>query len=92
MFFTAGSTTATATAVFDLAPVRSFSAAFQNTGDVLGTGHLPFTLASVKPKRVTQNLRSLAKFNEMFLKIETTSGWIKLRNITLSAFPNALEN
>jgi len=93
LFFTAGETSASITAVFDLADAKRFDATFQNAGDRLGFGHLgPFLLASVKPKKVTKSLRSLPRFNEMYLKIETTSGWIKLRNITVAAFPAALQN
>ena len=89
--FTAGNTTAIVTAMLDLAEARQMSQGLAPAGDVLGVGRLPFTLASVKPVKLAKSLRSLPAFNEMFLRIETTNGWFKLRNITVSAFPNALE-
>jgi len=88
--FTAGSATLTMSAWFDLASVRSFERTIAPTGDLLGVGRLgTFRLASVAPSKVEKSLRSLPSFNEMYLRIETTSGWFKLRNITVAAFPKA---
>ena len=93
--FTAGNSTAMITAVHDLADVLIYSPTFAADGDRLGFDRLGigthFKLASVKPIKVSKSLRSLTSFNEMFMRIETSSGWFKLRNITVSAFPNALE-
>jgi len=89
--FTAGNAAATVTAVMDLAQTASFNAAFSVSGDKLGVGRLPFQLASVKPVKVQNSLRSLPKFQELYLQIATTSGWIKLRNVTVTAFVNALD-
>lgn len=42
------------------------------------------------PKR--RGLRGLEPFSECFLKIESTSGWWRLRSVSLSAFVNCLRN
>jgi hypothetical protein len=89
--FTAGNAAATVTAFMDLAGTRSFNAPFEVAGDRLGQARLPFQLASVKPVKVQDSLRSLPEFQEMYLQIATTSGWIKLRNVTVTAFVNALD-
>lgn len=90
--FTAGNSTATLTAVLDLAQSRTWQENFSAAGDILGVGHLgPFQLASVKPVKAAKSLRSLPSFNEMFLEITTQSGFFKLRNITVAAFLNALD-
>lgn len=90
--FTAGNSTANLSAVMDLAQTLAWSENFQAQGDVLGVGHLgPFQLASVKPVKVSKSLRSFPSFNEMYLAISTTSGFFKLRNITVAAFLNALQ-
>jgi hypothetical protein len=90
--FTAGNSTANLAAVMDLAPSLAWSEYFQTLGDVLGQGHLgPFQLASVKPVKISKSLRSLPSFNEMYLSISTSSGFFKLRNLTVAAFLNALE-
>lgn len=90
--FTAGNATANISAVLDLVSAKSFTEIFTAEGDKLGVGKLgSFRLASVKPIKVEQSLRSLPSFSEMYLRIEGTSGWIKLRNFTVSAFLNAIE-
>jgi hypothetical protein len=89
--FSAGYGTATVEALLDLASARKSATQVKADGDILGVDRLPFTLASVKPFKVTVNLRSLPQFYEMYLKIVMTSGWMRMRNLTLSAFPNALE-
>jgi hypothetical protein len=90
--FTAGNSTATLQAFLDLAVSRSWQENFSAAGDVLGVGHLgPFQLASVTPVKISKSLRSLPSFNEMYLTITTTSGFFKLRNITVAAFLNALQ-
>lgn len=89
--FTAGRATATIAAVMDLATTRSFAEQFAQTGDILGQATLPFQLASAVPFKVTKSLRSLPTFNEMYLSIQTTSGYIKLRTVTLAAFMEAYD-
>ena len=88
--FTAGSCTLNISAWLDLVSARTFQKTVSPLGDLLGVGKLgSFRLASVSPSKVEKSLRSLASFNELYLRIEAESGWFKLRNITLSAFPKA---
>ncbi|HEV2456378.1 MAG TPA: hypothetical protein VGY98_19095, partial [Verrucomicrobiae bacterium] len=65
----------------------------QPQGDILGQHKLgPFQLASVVPVKVEKSLRSYPAFNEMYLTISTSNGYMQLRNITVAAFLKALEN
>lgn len=92
MRFTSGNSTATLSGVMDLAQSITWQQNFSANGDILGVGILgPFQLASVIPVKVMKSLRSLRSFNEMYLAISTTSGFFKLRNITVAAFLNALD-
>jgi hypothetical protein len=83
--FNRGTAPIVMTACGDDADLRSFSKQLQPTGDVLGSDSLPFLLASQTPTVVPSSLRGLPSFNEMFLKIESASGWFEVRNFTLSA-------
>ena len=90
--FTAGNASINISAWMDLSMKRIFSNTLTPSGDILGVGRLgPFRLASVTPVKVQKSLRSLSEFNEVYLRIEADSGWFKLRNITLSAFPKAFD-
>lgn len=91
LWFTAGSAAATVKAMLDRAESRRFSATTAPTGDILGAARLPFTLASIKPTKVQRSLRALPRFQEAYLAIESTSGWLKLRRIMVSAFVNPLD-
>ena len=91
--FTAGNASVSLTAVTDLAQTLSWQSQLQPQGDILGIGRLgPFQLASVKPVKVEKSLRSIPAFNEMYLTISTSSGYMQLRNITVAAFLKALDN
>ena len=89
--FSSGMGSAEVSAMMDLSVARVESSAVKVEGDVLGTGRLPFQLASLRPFAVTMSLRSLPSFQELYLRIRSTSGWFRVRNVTVSAFPNALE-
>jgi hypothetical protein len=54
--------------------------------------NLPFDLASPRAVTARRGLRGCNPFNEVYLKIESTSGWWALRNWTLSAYLNMLQN
>ncbi len=88
--FTAGHANMTMTVVCDLAEGRVWSNTLEPSGDILGTGTLPFLLASSSPTTIKKGLRGIASFNECYLRIESTTGWWHLRNVTLGAFVNAL--
>ncbi|MDE2106055.1 MAG: hypothetical protein KGL39_53020 [Patescibacteria group bacterium] len=89
--FTSGNSTCNLGAVMDLSQSIAWTEDFAVAGDILGIGHLgPFQLASAKPVKVNKSLRSLPSFNEMYLSIQTNSGFFKLRNITVAAFLDAL--
>lgn len=83
--FNAGNATMIFTAVGNDADLNTFSKKVEPSGDVLGTDTLPFLLASQQPSIVPFSLRGLPSFNEMFLKIESDSGWWELRNLTVGA-------
>lgn len=91
--FTAGNAMVSVAAVMDLAQELAWQSGLSPSGDILGQHILgPFQLASVKPSKVEQSLRSCPSFNEMYLSIGTSSGYMQLRNITVAAFLKALDN
>jgi hypothetical protein len=81
--FNAGNANLLFTAVGNDQDLDSFSQRIAPRGDLLGAGMLPFQLASQQPSLVPLSLRGLPSFNELFLKIESTSGWWELRNFTV---------
>jgi hypothetical protein len=83
--FNAGNATLTFTAVGDDADLKTWSKAFEPSGDILGTDSLPFLLQSTSPTLAAASLRDLASFRELYLKIESTDGWWELRNLSVSA-------
>lgn len=88
--FTAGNASVQFSWVCDLTVATSFVGTFQPTGDILGVGTLPFLLQSDAPSLISEGIRGLPEFNEAFLKIETTNGWIWVRSVAASAFINPL--
>lgn len=96
--FTDGVANVTVTALLDNVQQRSWVANLVPTGPALGVALnvggtlLPFQLGVPKPVTVRRGLRGLPQFNELYLKIESTQGWWKLRNVTLGAFLNVLKN
>jgi len=83
--FNRGSAAVNFTAVGDDADLKTWSKQFEPTGDVLGTGTLPFLLQSVGPTVAAGSLRSLPSFRELYLKLESSSGWWELRNLSVSS-------
>lgn len=91
MRFTAGNSTINLTWVGDLADQRTWVGQPQSSGDILGTGTLPFLLASSSPLKVNKGLRGLPAFNEGYLKVESNSGWFFLRSAAVGAMMNPLK-
>lgn len=90
--FSQGSADLTLTALGDGAELRVWTGHLGADGVDLPVD-LPFDLpspASALPIR--RGLRGCTPFNEIFLKVESTSGWWELKNATLSAFLNMLQN
>lgn len=79
------------TAVGDNAELRSWSADVRQTGPSLPV-NLPFDLSNPATVTARRGLRGLKPFNEVYLKISTDSGWWALRNVTVSAYLNMLQN
>lgn len=91
--FTAGNSVVSVAAIMDLAQQLAWQSQMQPAGDILGQHILgPFQLATVKPAKIEKSLRSCPAFNEMYLTISTSSGYMQLRNITVAAFLKALGN
>lgn len=85
MRFNAGNANMKFTAVGNDADLQTFSQQVAPTGDILGTDVLPFLLASQQPVFIPLSLRGLPAFNELYMKIESDSGWWELRNMTCGA-------
>jgi hypothetical protein len=54
--------------------------------------NLPFNLALPGVTASRRGIRGLQAFNQCYLKIGSTAGWWALRNVSLSAYLNTLEN
>lgn len=91
MRFSVSNAIVNVTALGDNSDLRTWQHDLRQTGVTLPV-NLPFDLASPRAVTGRRGLRGLPAFNELFLKIETTSGWFALRNVTLSAFLNMLQN
>ena len=89
--FTAGNATINLKWVPDLETARSWNAAVEPVGDILGTDVLPFLLQSQTPAKFNKGLRGLVDFNEAFCKVETTGGWFFLRSLVFGAMMNQLK-
>lgn len=91
MRFSVSNAIVSVTAVGDGADLRSWQHDLRQSGVTLPVS-LPFDLANPRAVTGKRGLRGLPPFNELYLKIETTSGWFALRNVTVSAFLNMLQN
>lgn len=89
--FTDGNATVNITAVMDNLAVRTWTANIAPVGPILPVT-LNFTLGAGNPSTTRRSLRGLTDFNELYLKIESAAGWFSLRNITMGAFLNMLDN
>jgi len=83
--FNQGNATLSFTAVGDDADLKTWNKTFEPTGDVLGTDVLPFQLQTTAPTLASASLRDLPSFRELYLKLESPSGWWELRNLSVSA-------
>lgn len=88
--FSAGNTTVNIGLVTDNAEAINFSSTFTPTGDILGTGTLPFLLSSTKPSLIQRSLLALPEWNSSYLTLQTSQGFFGLLNVTLNAFVNSL--
>lgn len=80
------------TAVADTADLKLWTVDARQSGVDLPIAELPFDLADPSTVTRRRGLRGTKPFNEAYLKIESTSGWWQLRNVSLSAFVNMLAN
>lgn len=83
--FNNGNAAVTFTAVGSDVVLRTTSTNVAPSGDILGEDDLPFLLSSQKPSLASFSLRGLPAFNELYLKVESESGYWSLRNLSLSA-------
>jgi hypothetical protein len=96
--FNAGNANLSFTAVGDDADLKTWTRTFEPSGDILGTDIISddpetsFLLQSTSPTLVSSSLRDLPSFREMYLKIESTSGWWELRNLSVSARVRPMKN
>ncbi len=85
--FTAGNSLVTISAYTDLANARSQTTQIAPSGDLLGVGKLgTFRLATTTPATITRGLRNLARFNELFVRIRSETGWWFLRSCNMAAY------
>lgn len=89
--FSASNAIVNFTLLADGAELRNWSADLRQAGVDLPVD-LPFDLADPAARAARRGLRGLRAFNEAYLKIESTAGWWELRNVTLSAYLNMLQN
>jgi len=81
----------TVTLMGDDAELKAWTADATGQGQTLPVD-LPFDLDNPSATAARRGLRGLPKFNEAHLRIESTAGWWRLRNWTLSAFLKTLAN
>jgi hypothetical protein len=79
----------TITAVADNADLKSWQGDLRQGAPNLPID-LPFDLTSETNTPITKRLIGLRRFNELFLKIESSSGWWQLNNLSLAAFLRCL--
>lgn len=79
----------TVTLVCDNAEVASWQCDVRPTGPNLEQT-LEFDLIANGNRAFQHGLRGLTEFNECYLQLSCTSGWFSVRNVSMSAFVNAL--
>jgi len=82
--FSASQAIVNVTLLGDSAELRTWQHDLRTTGATLPVD-LPFDLFSPSTATGRRGLRSLPRFNECFLKIESADGWYSLRNATVRA-------
>lgn len=80
-----------ATLVADNVDLKTWQVDARQTGPVLEID-LDFDLVSDGNRPFRKGLRGLTAWNECYLKVESETGWWRLRNASLSAFVNTLKN
>lgn len=80
----------TATLVFDDVDVFTWQIDGRAQGPNLEI-NLEFDLTADGNRAFPMGLRDLISFNECYLKLSSTEGWFSVRNISMSAFVNALQ-
>lgn len=80
------------TAVADSADLKLWTVDARQKGVDLPIAELPFDLADPSTVAARKGLRGTKPFNEVYLKLESSSGWWQLWNVSLSAFINMLAN
>lgn len=88
--FSSGNAAVSVSWIGDSAQQQIWDGQFEPTGDILGVNNLPFLLQATTPYTLQQPIRGNVQFNEGFLRCETQSGWIAVRNISILAFINPL--
>jgi hypothetical protein len=53
---------------------------------------LPFDLATANPDPVTMPLDEMPEFREAFIAVETTSGYVEIKSVSVAAFMNTMKN
>jgi hypothetical protein len=84
-------TTVTISAVYDEADTRTWSSNLGTIQNQLPV-NLPFDLAVTGAKTVKAPLNLVGVFNEAYFEITARSGQVELKNCTLSAWVNTVEN
>lgn len=79
------------TAVADDSVWANWSAALTAQGPTLPVT-LPFNLTASTNIPTRKGLRGRASFNEIYMRVESGSGWWSIRNLSFSAFVNTLAN
>jgi hypothetical protein len=83
--FSASNAIVTLTLIGDNSELRMW------TADVTGSGpdlpvDLPFDLFSPAAIKARRGLRGLQRFNECYVKVESSAGWFSLRSLTMTAY------
>ena len=86
----AGNARISVAAVADDVVARAWSGSVTPAGPTL-PATLPFDLGAAGPLTIRRGLRGLADFNEIYLRIESASGWWLCRNVTVAAFVTTLD-
>ncbi len=92
--FSQGNATVNLTWVADAAVATTWTAQPEPSGSILGGEDLlgsTFVLQSTAAISVKRGIRGLKAFNEAYIRLETDTGWIAVRNLTFSAFLNPLQ-
>jgi hypothetical protein len=79
------------TLVADNAVLKTWAEDVTTTGVSLPLS-LPFSLVNPQNKPRQRGLRGLAPFNEAYIRVESTTGYWSLRNVSVGAFVNTIRS